>query len=136
MGNYLLEPRVSKEDRLWAEQHYEVKKLNDKIEKWKKIDKVGIVVCSVCFLVCLAAIVLYFAGFNALVDKSQEIEPLEIILFLIMALFFMLIFISCVMSVKTGRKDLITQKNIYIETLVEERNLNQENNLSKGETNE
>ena len=123
---YLLEPRVSEEDRLWAEEHHEVKRLNEQIEKSKKAGKI---LACICLLILLSAMALLVYFLVDAIDNKERI--INVIFCGIIAL------MLCILSVQLfgmahGNKDLITQKNVYIETLVEERKLNQENNFSEG----
>ena len=148
---YLLEPRVSEEDRLWAEEHYEVKRLKEQIEKSKKKLLIGGIVILLCGIVILILGAIFYKNetsytyIESFTDISEpgsytstppETALMLFIFFIFFALCFMVLSAYMFIVAKKGSKYLITQKNVCIETLVEERNLNQENILSEGEKNE
>lgn len=148
---FLLEPRVSEEDRLWAEQHYEVKRLNDKIDKHKKKSLIGGIIVLICGIFLLIASPFTYqqsfsytyvksfseiSGEGAFSTTPPEFYRIFAIFIGIAALFSICMAIYMLCVAKKGSKYLITQKNVCIETLVEEKNINQNNNLSEGETNE
>ena len=95
---YLLEPRVSEEDRLWAEEHYEVKRLNEQIEKSKKASKIT-ACCGSVFLLAFMVLLIYCIIANDMENDSR-----------ILALIFggIIVFLSCILllksfgSIKTG----------------------------------
>lgn len=136
--NYLLEPRVSEEDRIWAEQHYEVKRLNEQIERSKKIGKGVIFVVALIWIVmviCIIGMVSDMANPNVNVEFTGSVIALLFFIGLIVLMLILLLVVGY-NQCKTGDKRLITKKNLYIETLVEEKNANQANNLTEGGTNE
>lgn len=151
MSKFLLEPRVSEEDRLWAEQHYEVKRLNEGIEKHKKKS----LICGIIVLICgifllIVSPFMYQESYSYTYVKSfseisgegtfsttpPEFYRIGAIFAGVAAVFSICMAIYMFYVSKKGSKYLITQKNVCIETLVEEKNINQNNTLSEGDTNE